>query len=125
MSFQDSTLNAAGGTHVGQRRLNEDAILIDSALGLLLVADGVGGHEAGDVASAITCEVISSGVTAGLPLKQSVFNANREVKSAVAEGRGKEGMASTVVAVTFQGGFLAGGIILAIWLVALIALGTS
>ncbi|MDH3225840.1 MAG: hypothetical protein OEM67_01965 [Thermoleophilia bacterium] len=34
-------------------------------------------------------------------------------------------MASTVVAVTFQGGFLAGGIILAIWLVALIALGTS
>ena len=34
-------------------------------------------------------------------------------------------MSSTVVAVTFSGGFLAGGIILAIWLVALIALATS
>ncbi len=34
-------------------------------------------------------------------------------------------MSSTVVAVTFSGGFLAGGIILAIWLVALIAVSTA
>ena len=33
------------------RRLNEDSYRIDEELGLLLVADGMGGHDAGEVAS--------------------------------------------------------------------------
>ena len=42
------------GTHVGLRRLrNEDTYYADAALGLFLVADGMGGHRHGEVAAAL------------------------------------------------------------------------
>jgi serine/threonine protein phosphatase PrpC len=43
---------ACGATDVCLRDSNEDNFLIDEALGLAMVADGMGGHEAGEVASA-------------------------------------------------------------------------
>ncbi|MBW2455905.1 MAG: serine/threonine-protein phosphatase [Deltaproteobacteria bacterium] len=46
---------AGGATHPGKRRkLNEDFLLLRPRLGLYLVADGVGGRNAGEVASALT-----------------------------------------------------------------------
>jgi protein phosphatase len=43
---------AHGATDIGLRERNEDNFLVDEALGLAMVADGMGGHESGEVASA-------------------------------------------------------------------------
>lgn len=46
-------------THVGLRRkINEDSILVDSGRGLWAVADGMGGHEAGEIASAMVTDAL-------------------------------------------------------------------
>ena len=49
------------GTHIGHiRRINEDALFINEAEGLWLVADGIGGHGDGDKASAAVVEQVES-----------------------------------------------------------------
>jgi protein phosphatase len=54
------TLAAHGVTHPGRvRKNNEDTLKFDAELGLFLVADGMGGHNAGEVASALAVEAIS------------------------------------------------------------------
>lgn len=47
-------------THPGlKRKVNEDSVLVRSERGLWAVADGMGGHEAGDVASASVVEALA------------------------------------------------------------------
>lgn len=53
-------VKAAGLTHVGrQRQHNEDAFLVENDAKLFLVADGMGGHAAGEIASRIAVDSIS------------------------------------------------------------------
>jgi len=52
-------IESAGITDVGRKRKgNEDALLLDDALGLYIVADGMGGHQAGEVASKVVVETV-------------------------------------------------------------------
>lgn len=51
-------LTAHGATHPGRRASNEDALLVDQPLGLYVVADGMGGHNAGEVAARLAVDVI-------------------------------------------------------------------
>ena len=56
----DMEVSAHGLTHVGrQRQHNEDAFLVESTARLFLVADGMGGHAAGEIASRIAVDSIS------------------------------------------------------------------
>ncbi len=92
-------LEFGGHTEKGARERNEDTYLIDRELGLAVLADGVGGHQCGEVASAITCAVLQREIAAGANLGTAIQRANTEVIAAVHSGEGKPGMAATVVAV--------------------------
>ena len=60
---------AAGGSDVGRlRKRNEDTLRIDPHRGIFLVADGMGGHAAGEVASELGAERVSAALAAALAL---------------------------------------------------------
>ena len=53
-------------TDVGKvRSENQDSYLLDRSLGLFVVADGMGGGPRGDIASALTCNVVQEYVADG------------------------------------------------------------
>jgi protein phosphatase len=53
-------VRAAGKTDIGvQRQRNEDSLLVAPDLGLYVIADGIGGHRAGEVASRMAVDTIA------------------------------------------------------------------
>lgn len=68
------------GTHVGLRRTrNEDTYYADASLGLFLVADGMGGHQHGEVASALVRDVVLDQVSQGRSLIEAIRQAAEQL----------------------------------------------
>jgi protein phosphatase len=64
-------------THAGLRREhNEDTYWADGALGLFLVADGLGGHAHGEIASAMARTAVVESVAAGADLSEATLRAS-------------------------------------------------
>lgn len=91
-------------TNVGNvRSHNEDSLRIEPDLGLWLVADGMGGHKGGATASALAADFIVEKIKNGYPLEESIAQAHHAIKQATREGKGPEGMGTTVVALKIEG----------------------
>jgi len=93
----------ASHSHAGRvHDNNEDSIGADIGRGLWLVADGMGGHASGEVASAIVRDTLLKQID--LPLTEAVLAAHRAVaQSAEAQDGRYRGMGSTVVAFVLHG----------------------
>jgi protein phosphatase/serine/threonine-protein phosphatase Stp1 len=97
-------------THVGTvRKHNEDAFVDRPDLGIWAVADGAGGHAAGDVASSMIAEALQ-GIPPGLPAPQllaQVRLAIEKTHEALREEAARRGpneiVASTVVVMLARG----------------------
>jgi protein phosphatase len=96
-----TALKAGGATHVGQvRSINQDSWLVRDEAELYAVADGMGGHNGGEVASAMAVELLEE--HAGEPSLEALKEAARVGNRAIFEKAGAEaelrGMGTTLCA---------------------------
>jgi serine/threonine protein phosphatase PrpC len=119
------SLRHCSDTNVGLRRsVNQDAILADASVGLFVVADGMGGHERGEVAADIVVTSIAEFVRAAATdsdtdlatpakapaeaarlLRAAILLANRRISDQGGDSTGA-GMGATAVAAMFAAGRL-------------------
>jgi PPM family protein phosphatase len=102
-------MKAAARTDIGKvREKNEDCVFADPELGLLIVADGVGGHHGGEVASTLAAGVITSFLKQRLSdrdrvrepadlIREAIRIAHETISARAGENPAWHGMATTVV----------------------------
>ena len=108
MSPDDGTpavrLRVGTATDVGRHRTsNEDAFLSDDARRLYAVADGMGGHRAGEVASSTALESLDVTVGDGTDLAAAIEEANAAVWRKALDNPEMRGMGTTLTAVRIDG----------------------
>lgn len=88
-----------GKTHPGNvRDHNEDAIGWDESYALIVLADGMGGHASGEVASDIVRNTVVARAKAGEGLAAAIVQSHTAVQESAEENPARTGMGSTVVA---------------------------
>jgi len=104
-------------TDIGKvREINQDAYYISADEGpLFIVADGMGGHKAGEIASNMAVDIISSDLGKDMNflelddkeiqnrIKQSIGKANQEIYKKSLEDEGFAGMGTTVTLIYIKG----------------------
>lgn len=83
---------------------NEDSLIV--APPLFAVADGMGGHAAGEVASEIAVNTLAAHAPDHIDaeaLGNAVIRANQEVIAAARDGRGRDGMGTTMTVAMIEG----------------------
>ncbi len=100
----------ASRTNVGlKRKINEDSILADTERGLWVVADGMGGHDAGEVASAMVTDALrclpsTSDVDAFTDSAvQAIRSVNGELIDLARSSERKQTIGTTVVGIAIAG----------------------
>ena len=89
MEAMAKTLMYGCATHNGNvRKHNEDAYEANPELGLWIVADGMGGHDNGEVASAIVTKTITELVEQGKELPIAVQYAHKAIIQSGKDGKG-------------------------------------
>jgi protein phosphatase len=107
-----ANLRVGATTHTGQvRPANEDSLLVTPTV--FVVADGMGGHEAGEVASQIAVERIAELLDGDeLPSAETVVaairTANGDIYRAAIANPGQAGMGTTITAIAVIGDDYAG-----------------
>lgn len=109
---------AAGLSDVGRcRKVNQDQFLLDSSIGLYAIADGMGGHAAGEVASDLAINALAGSLrnhkeTGGGPwtperaaelLREALNDGNRKICESVVNRVEWRGMGTTMVALVLAG----------------------
>lgn len=110
-------VSAAGQTDRGKRRkFNEDSFLVLDDQGLYIVADGMGGYAGGEVASALTVELIEQAFTSqkfegptydnvprrGAEVARAIQTANKAIFEKAQGDPMLKGMGTTVIAARFM-----------------------
>jgi protein phosphatase len=112
---------AAGAADIGQRLHNEDHVLLRPELGLFVLADGAGGHNAGNVASALATTTVANvfetsatsladrpeidqhGLwTIARRLSAAIHRANAEIIDIAKKSSKYQGMGTTIVALALS-----------------------
>ena len=112
-------VTAYGASDLGMRRpINEDSFRLCPAIQLFLVADGMGGHAAGDVASRMAVSEVSEFISSRLELdkveieesadyakilSEALQNANQTIIKATHNRKDLRGMGTTLVVVLIHG----------------------
>jgi protein phosphatase len=98
------------------RKVNQDMFLLDDALGLYAIADGMGGHAAGEVASDLAINALAVSVRSQEPghggwspaeaaelLRRALNDGNRKICESVLARAEWRGMGTTMVALVLAG----------------------
>ena len=101
-------LISAGMCDIGQKRkTNQDSIYMNPEKNIFIVADGMGGHNGGDIASALAVKVMPDQILRNFDkepiptLVRAVKRANQAIKDKGEESPNLVGMGTTVVGFYF------------------------